>query len=177
MECQRLNSECHRVSEVRFGGMAPVSDAPQSHRISGDSGAGRIGVPSTGLSLSRLLASRADLRFTRQDHDNRWCWQKPDESEFNDQAELREYSLTEGVFCPNNGVHCTDSSTSIEKGCALPDIFCDPDVRDSLRINESPLPRRLQPLTYDNTSLRTRLQFLQILSLTFARFGFPSTVV
>ena len=106
MECQRLNSECHRVSEVRFGGMAPVSDAPQSHRISGDSGAGRIGVPSTGLSLSRLLASRADLRFTRQDHDNRWCWQKPDESEFNDQAELREYSLTEGVFCPNNGVHC-----------------------------------------------------------------------
>ena len=106
LECPRAESDCHRVSEVRLGGMAPVSDAPQSHEIIDDSGAGRIGVPSTGLSLGRLLASRADLRFTRHEHDNRWCQPRPDESEINDQAELREYSLTKGVFCPKIGVHC-----------------------------------------------------------------------
>ena len=70
VECQGMNTDCHRVREVRLGGMAPVSDTPQSHRLSRDSGAGRIGVPSTGLSLGRLLASRADLRFTRREGDS-----------------------------------------------------------------------------------------------------------
>ena len=44
-------------SGIRWAGRAPFGWKP--------SGVDAIGVPSTGLSLGRLLASRAHLRFTR----------------------------------------------------------------------------------------------------------------
>jgi hypothetical protein len=49
-------------SGIRWAARAPFGWKP--------SGVDAIGVPSTGLSLGRLLASRAHLRFTRPEGDN-----------------------------------------------------------------------------------------------------------
>jgi hypothetical protein len=53
-------------------------EAPDLH----DQGPDAIGVPSTGLSLGRMLASRANLRFTRRDDDTARAPAKQDQAEF-----------------------------------------------------------------------------------------------
>jgi hypothetical protein len=57
---------------VRFGGIAPASEsvgtkqAPDHFVEAGAIVGSALGAPSAGLSLGRLLASRAHLRFTRR---------------------------------------------------------------------------------------------------------------
>jgi hypothetical protein len=63
-----------------FGGMAQVSDGRQRPLVGVTQGPDAIGVPSTGLSLGWLLASRASLRFARHDGDTRRAREKQDQS-------------------------------------------------------------------------------------------------
>ncbi len=72
-----------------------------------DQGPDAIGVPSTGLSLGWMLASRANLRFTRLNGDNAKALEKPEQAEFAGQDDLQKCSEGTFVFCPNNGVRLT----------------------------------------------------------------------
>jgi hypothetical protein len=56
--------------ECVFRGMTRVSDGVKSPGLAGKPGPVAIGVPSAELSLGWLLASRANLRFTRRTGDN-----------------------------------------------------------------------------------------------------------
>lgn len=61
--------------------MAPVSDERENPLATwSDTGGDAIGVPSTGLSLGWLLASRANLRFTRRGSDTQSRSEKQEES-------------------------------------------------------------------------------------------------
>src|SRR5262249_30639751 len=64
-----------------------------------------IGVPSTGLSLGWLLASRASLRFTRQDRDTEVVSEEQEQSRGAGQADLHGISEGTLIFCPKDGVH------------------------------------------------------------------------
>jgi hypothetical protein len=68
-----------------------------------------IGVPSAEVSLGWMLASRANLRFTRREVDTGNASAMQDQPKFAGQEGWQKYSLGRAFFCPKNGVHLTAS--------------------------------------------------------------------
>jgi hypothetical protein len=66
-----------------------------------------IGVPSAGLSLGWMLASRASRRFTRRDGDTVRVSRKQEQPSVAGQEGWQKCSLGRAFFCPKNGVHLT----------------------------------------------------------------------
>jgi len=81
-------------AEVRFGGMAQVSDGQKKSpwSIARLRGSTPIGVHSTGLSLGGLLASRARLRFARQQGDTATGSSMQEQSKVVSQADWQKCS-------------------------------------------------------------------------------------
>src|ERR1700694_1684042 len=87
--------------------MAQVSDGvgEKAPERMADPGPHAIGVPSAGLSLGWMLASRANLRFTRRVGDTAVGSRKQERPEVAGQEDLHESSEGSLVFCPKHGVH------------------------------------------------------------------------
>ena len=87
--------------------MAQVSDGGEEEapdRLT-DAEPNAIGVPSAELSLGWLLASRANLRFTRRDGDTASVPRKQVQPKVAGQEGWQKCSLRRAIFCPKNGVH------------------------------------------------------------------------
>ena len=90
-----------------LGGMTQVSDGGKEEapdRLA-DPEPNAIGVPSAELSLGWMLASRANLRFTRRDVDIASVSAKQDQPRVAGQEGWQKCSLGRAIFCPKNGVH------------------------------------------------------------------------
>jgi hypothetical protein len=70
-----------------------------------DQGQDAIGVPSTGLSLGWMLASRANLRFTRREVDTASVSAMQEQPKVAGQEGWQKCSLGMAFFCPKYGVH------------------------------------------------------------------------
>src|SRR6266850_4709618 len=79
--------------------------AEKSPLVGAARGVTPIGVPSAGLSLGWMLASRANLRFARRESDNVRAPRRQDQSRVAGQEAWQECSEGMPIFCPKNGVH------------------------------------------------------------------------
>ena len=68
-------------------------------------GPNALGVPSAGLSLGGMLASRANLRFTRREGNTALASEKQEQLKVAGPEVLHESSEGTLLFCPKNGVH------------------------------------------------------------------------
>src|SRR5579884_1501328 len=87
-------------SGIRWQGQEPLG------RQAGQ-GLDAIGVPSTELSLGWMLASRANLRFTRREGNTGDIARKQEQPEVAGQDARQNCSEETLFFCPKNGVHLT----------------------------------------------------------------------
>jgi hypothetical protein len=92
--------------------MAQVSDGRQRPLVGVTQGPDAIGVPSTGLSLGWLLASRASLRFTRHAGDTDSGPQEQEQVDVAGQEDLQGSSEGTLFFCPKHGVHLTEDQVA-----------------------------------------------------------------
>src|SRR5258707_5854885 len=79
--------------------------AEKSPLVGAARGVTPIGVPSAGLSVGWMLASRANLRFARRESDNVRAPRRQDQSRVAGQEAWQECSEGMPIFCPKNGVH------------------------------------------------------------------------
>jgi len=70
-----------------------------------------IGVPSAELSLGWMLASRANLRFTRREVDTASVSAMQEQPKAAGREGWQKCSLGRAFFCPKNGVHLTPTVT------------------------------------------------------------------
>src|SRR5476649_2216908 len=99
-----------------LGGMTQVSDGGEEEAPDRrtDPEPNAIGVPSAELSLGWMLASRANLRFTRREGDTAGGSGKQDQPRVAGQEGWQKCSLGRAIFCPKNGVHLTRQT---RRGC------------------------------------------------------------
>ena len=109
-----------------LGGMAQVSDGRNREapdRMT-DPEPNAIGVPSAELSLGWMLASRANLRFTRRKVDTASESAMQEQPRVAGQEGWQKCSLGRAFFCPKNGVHLSRDFYVLHAYFSFKKSFC-----------------------------------------------------